>query len=96
MKRIRSACITKTIHFQLKDGIDREVAASAARDETAAYIHSLERKHTVYKVLDRHDEPDGSVVIELIMQYNNHPVGNYFGINDRFKTQWHIKNAIQT
>lgn len=77
MKRIRSACITKTIHFQLKDGLSSEAAASAARDEAEAYLGSLDRKHTAYKLLNRREEPDGSVVIELIMQYNNHPVGEY-------------------
>lgn len=77
MKRIRSACIIKTIHFQLKDGLARELAASAARDEAEAYLSSLDRKHTAYKLLNRQEEPDGSVVIELKMQYNAHPVGEY-------------------
>jgi hypothetical protein len=77
MKRIRSACITKTIHFQLKDGLAHAAAVSAVKDEAEAYLCSLDRKRTVYKVLGRHEEPDGSIILELKMQYNNHPVGSY-------------------
>ena len=77
MKRIRSACIIKTIHFQLKDGIARAEAISAVKDEAEAYISSLDRKHTAYQILRREEEPDGSVVLEIKMQYNNHPTGTY-------------------
>ena len=37
MKRIQSACIYKTIHFQLKDGLEHEAAVAAVRQEAAAY-----------------------------------------------------------
>lgn len=77
MKRIRSACIFKTIHFQLKDGLSRDEAVGAVRDETEAYISSLDRKRTAYKILRREEEPDGSVILEIQMQYNNHPTGTY-------------------
>lgn len=77
MKRIQSACIIKTIHFQLKDGIDHSTAVAAVKDEAEAYLQSLDRKHTAYRVLGQHDEPDGSIILELKMQYNTHPTGSY-------------------
>lgn len=77
MKRIRYACIEKTIHFQLKDGLEHELAVSAVKDEVEAYKNSLDRKHTQFRVLSESTEPDGSIVLVLKMQYNNHPVGHY-------------------
>lgn len=77
MKRIQSACIIKTIHFQLKDGLAREAAVAAVREEAEGYLQSLERKRTAYRILGRREEPDGSIVMEVKMQYNSHPTGQY-------------------
>ncbi len=46
MKRIQSACIYKTIHFQLKDGLEHEAAVAAVRQEAAAYEAGLRQKKT--------------------------------------------------
>lgn len=77
MKRILSACIEKTIHFQLKEGLEHDAAAGEVRSEVARYRASLDRNQTQYKLLDESVQPDGSVVLTLKMQYNNTPVGNY-------------------
>mgnify|MGYP000771409618 CR=1 FL=1 len=45
MKRIQSACIYKTIHFQLKDGLEHEAAVAAVRQEAAAYAFSSHDVH---------------------------------------------------
>ena len=63
MKRIQSACICQTLHFQLKEGVVKE--------------SGLERSHTKYKIVEEHKETDGSIVIKIIKQYNSAPVGDY-------------------
>ena len=67
MKRIQSACIYKTIHFQLKDGLEHE----------AAYEAGLRQKNVGYRILEEHTQPDGSIRIKIKMQYNKHPLGEY-------------------
>ena len=77
MKRIQSACIYKTIHFQLKDGLEHEAAVAAVRQETAAYEAGLRQKNVGYRILEEHTQPDGSIRIKIKMQYNKHPLGEY-------------------
>lgn len=77
MKRIKAACIYKTIHFQLKEDLDHASAAAAAEQEAAAYQASLERKRTQYRILEKATQPDGSVLMKLKMQHNDHPCGDY-------------------
>lgn len=77
MKRIQSACIYKTIHFQLKDGVEHELATAAVQQEAAAYEASLRRKGTAYRILEQSTQPDGSILIKIKMQYNDHPLGEY-------------------
>ena len=43
MKRIKAACLLKTVHFQLKEDLDHTLAVSAVRDEVAHYRKQLER-----------------------------------------------------
>ena len=77
MKRIQSACIYKTIHFQLKDGLEHEAAVAAVRQEAAAYEAGLRQKNVGYRILEEHTQPDGSIRIKINMQYNKHPLGEY-------------------
>ena len=77
MKRIQSACIYKTIHFQLKDGLEHEAAVAAVRQEAAAYEDGLRQKNVGYRILEEHTQPDGSIRIKIKMQYNKHPLGEY-------------------
>ena len=37
MKRIKYACLEKTLHFQLKEDLDRIAAIRAVQDEVAHY-----------------------------------------------------------
>ena len=76
MKRIQSACIYKTIHFQLKDGLEHEAAVAAVRQEAAAYEAGLRQKNVGYRILEEHTQPDGSIRIKIKMQYNKHPWGS--------------------
>lgn len=77
MKRIKYACLEKTLHFQLKEDLDRIAAIRAVQDEVAHYKDTLERNQTKYRILEETAQPDGSVILKLKMQYNHSPVGDY-------------------
>lgn len=77
MKRIQAACICQTLHFMLKEDVAHDWAVKQLEDEIARYKMQLERNRTRYKILEETVQPDGSVVIKLIKQYNTSPVGNY-------------------
>ena len=77
MKRIKAACICQTLHFQLKDGLDHGDAVRLVRAEVDHYKARLERANTRYKILEELPQPDGSLVVKIIKQYNQSPVGDY-------------------
>lgn len=77
MKRIQSACIEKTLHFQLKEDIDHAMAAAAVRSEVEHYKALLNRNRTEYRILEEITQPDDSIIVKVKMQYNNVPVGDY-------------------
>ena len=33
--------------------------------------------HTKYKIVDETEQPDGSIIVKVIKQYNSSPVGDY-------------------
>lgn len=77
MKRIKAACICQTLHFMLKEDLGHAYAMKQVRDEVTHYKQSLERKHTQYKIVEETEQPDGSIIIKIIKQYNQSPVGEY-------------------
>lgn len=77
MKRIKAACICQTLHFLLKKDVPHDYAAALVKQEVERYKKGLERNRTLYKLLEEAEQPDGSVVIKIIKQYNSSPVGNY-------------------
>ena len=77
MKRIKSACICQTLHFQLKDGVGRDYAIRMVQEEVEHYKKTLERSHTKYRIVDEQPQPDGSVMVKVIKQYNMCDVGDY-------------------
>lgn len=77
MKRIKSACLLQTIHFQLKDGISSSVAVQAVNREYEVYKLQLERKRTRYQILDKAVQPDGSIIIHIKKQYNDQNCDEY-------------------
>lgn len=77
MKRIKSACICQTIHFMLKEDLDHDYAVEQVKTEVENYKKGLERTKTQHKILEESVQPDGSVIIKIIKQYNRSPVGNY-------------------
>ena len=77
MKRVKAACICQTLHFQLKEDIEHDRAVRMVREEFEQYKKSLERNHTLYKIVEEIPQPDGSLVVKVIKAYNYRPVGDY-------------------
>lgn len=77
MKRIQSACLNQTVHFQLKDGIPHEAAVREVQAEYQNYKSSLERSRTQYRILEELPQPDGSIIIKVKKQYLDYSVGDY-------------------
>lgn len=64
MKRIICACLEQTNRFE-------------TAEEFSAYISVMERKNVKYKVIEKDDMPDGTVVAKIKKQYNHYDVGTY-------------------
>lgn len=77
MKRVKAACIRQTLHFMLKEDVDPSYAVQMVDMEVKKYKEQLERNRTKYKILSEEKQADGSVIIEIIKQYNTSPVGDY-------------------
>lgn len=77
MKRIKAECLEQTLHFLLKDGLSPVAARQQVRQEYDSYRAQMDRRGTLYKILEENEQPDGSVMIKLKRQNNYHPVGDY-------------------
>lgn len=77
MKRVKAACICQTLHFMLKEDLEHDLAVKLVRDELATYKRRLDSSCTQYKILEETEQADGSVMVKIIKQYNQSPVGDY-------------------
>lgn len=77
MKRVKAACITQTLHFQLKEDLGHDYAVKMVDQEVEKYKSSLEKTKTKYRILSEERQKDGSIIVELKKQYNTSPVGQY-------------------
>lgn len=77
MKRIKAACICQTLHFMLKEDIEHSIAARQVREDVEQYKRTLERNRTQYKIIEQTVQPDDSIIVKVIKQYNQSPVGDY-------------------
>jgi hypothetical protein len=77
MKRIKAACICQTLHFLLKEDVGHDIAVEQVKNEVAHYKKTLERNRTKYRIVDENTQPDGSILVKIIKQYNASPVGDY-------------------
>ena len=50
---------------------------SLVKQEVAQYKKGLDQHHTQYRIVEETEQPDGSIMIKIIKQYNSSPVGNY-------------------
>ena len=77
MKRVKAACLHQIIHFLLKEDLEHEYAERIVREEVSRYKAQLERSSAKYRIVSETKQEDGSVVIEIIKQYNSAPVGDF-------------------
>ena len=77
MKRIKAACICQTLLFAAKDNTKRNCAAQLAQEEFEQYKISLQHTHTQYRIVKETPRDDGSILVEVIKQYNQSPVRDY-------------------
>ena len=77
MKRVKAACICQTLHFMLKEDVERSLATEQVAREVAKYKRNLECNRVRYKILEESVQSDGSVILKVIKQYNTSPVGHY-------------------
>lgn len=77
MKRIKAACICQTLHFMLKEDAEHDWAVKQVEQEVEQYKKTLDRNRTQYKITEQTVQPDGSIIIKVIKQYNSSPVGEY-------------------
>ena len=61
----------------LKDGEEHLYAVKQVKDEVEKYKRDLERNHTQNKIVEQTEQPDGSIIVKVIKQYNSAPVGDY-------------------
>lgn len=77
MKRVKAACICQTLHFMLKEDVEHSLATEQVAREVAQYKRNLECNRIRHKILEEAVQPDGSVILKIIKQYNTSPVGDY-------------------
>ncbi len=77
MKRVKAACICQTLHFMLKEDVEHDVAVKHVEQEVYQYKENLKRNRTQFKIVDENIQPDGSIILKIIKQYNTSPVGSY-------------------
>ena len=77
MKRVRAACICQTLHFMLKEDVAHDWAVKQVEQDVEQYKKTLERNRTQYKIVEQTAQPDGSIMLKVIKQYNACPVGDY-------------------
>ena len=77
MKRVKAACICQTLRFMLKEDLNYDDSVKAVRDEVEKYKASLRKKRVKHRIVSEETQPDGSVVMKIIKQYNASPTGEY-------------------
>jgi len=77
MKRVKAACICQTLHFMLKEDVAHDWAVKQVEQDVESYKKTLERNRTQYKIVEQTTQPDGSIMLKVIKQYNSSPVGDY-------------------
>lgn len=77
MKRVKAACICQTLHFLLKEDLEHDAAVRLVKEEAEIYKKKLERNHVKHKIIEEATQPDGSIMIKIIKQYNTSPIGDY-------------------
>ena len=77
MKRVQAACICQTLHFILKEDLEHSYAAKLVREDVEQYKKKLDQKQTKYRIVEETVQDDDSIIVKIIKQYNESPVGDY-------------------
>ena len=77
MKRVKAACLSQTLHSEIKDELPHDEAVRLVKADVERYKADLERKGIRYRIDDEADMPDGSVTLKVRKQYLTAPVGEY-------------------
>ena len=77
MKRIKAACLEQTVHFQMKEELRREEAVKYVQAEYEHYLAQMDRSRTRYQILEKTEQPDGSIIVKLKKQYNSYDCSPY-------------------
>ena len=77
MKRIKAACICQTLHFMLKEDVAHSLAERMVQEEVAQYKRGMEHSRIKFKILEETVQEDGSIMMKVVKQYNQSPVGEY-------------------
>lgn len=77
MKRIAAACLLQTIVFRQEEDAEADAAATLVWEEIARYKAALERSKTKYRITEESSQPDGSVLMKIMRQYNGYKTGEY-------------------
>ena len=77
MKRVKAACICQTLHFMLKEDVAHSLAERMVQEEVAQYKRRMEHSRIKFKILEETVQEDGSIMMKVIKQYNQSPVGEY-------------------
>ena len=77
MKRIKASCLEQTIHFMLKEDSPHDEALQFVKAEYEHYLAQLERNRTQYRILEKTEQPDGSLLVKLKKQYNSYDCTPY-------------------
>lgn len=77
MKRVKAACICQTLHFLCKEETPIDITAAQIKAEVESYKKNLDKTRTQYRILEEETLADNSVIIKIIKQYNQCPIGEY-------------------
>ncbi|MCR5770193.1 MULTISPECIES: hypothetical protein [Butyrivibrio] len=77
MKKVQAACICQTLHFCQREEMSKEENEKLAIQELESYKASLEKNNTEYRILEEKKQDDGTIIIKIIKQYSNSPIGEY-------------------
>ena len=77
MKRVLSGCICQTLQFAPRDEMPQPMFYEAAEAEVEAYKRNMDRKKIKYKIIDEKQSVAGSIVVQVIKEYNGFKIGDY-------------------
>ncbi len=77
MKRVKEAALCQTLHFTTNEVGDADYNARLIRSEVEMYKNALDRKKVKYKIVSEETLDDGTVLLKIIRQNINYPIGSY-------------------